>query len=50
VQLLNPKSQLKRGYALVYNDKGRAKTPEQLKGTLRIILDTGEAKGTFTPQ
>ena len=50
VQLLNPKSQLKRGYALVYNDKGRAKTPKQLKGTLRIILDTGEAKGTFTPQ
>ena len=46
-RLLDPGVQLKRGFALIYNEKGIVRSPAGLKGPMRIVLAEGEAKGEF---
>jgi exodeoxyribonuclease VII large subunit len=50
VQLLDPRLQLKRGFALIYANGKRVQNKKDLKGPLQIVVQDGEAHGTFTPQ
>lgn len=50
LHLLDPRLQLKRGFALVYGKKGLARKPADLKGPLRIVVEKGEVQGSFTPE
>ena len=48
--LLDPRLQLRRGFALVYKDGRLLRSPAQAQGPLTLRLAEGEAQGTFTPQ
>ena len=50
LHLLDPRLQLKRGFALVYGKKGLVRKPADLKGPVRIVVEKGEVKGSFTPE
>lgn len=47
-QLLDPRLQLRRGFALIYKDGQLLKDPAQAQGPLTLHLAEGKAKGTFT--